>query len=79
MQRFLQGFLPQSFNNTWTTNIIRHENQPEIELRNDDNLFIPFARANLISNQPVMAFPKLWESFPEVESTIETITYDYSG
>jgi len=67
MQRFLQGFLPQSFNNTWTTNRIRHDNQPEIELRNDDDIFIPYARTNLISNQPLVSFPRLWETFPAGE------------
>jgi len=67
MQRFIQGFLPTSFNNTWTTNRIRHENQPEIELRNDDNLFIPFARTNQILTQPLIAFPQLWEAFPAGE------------
>jgi len=65
MQRFIQGFLPDSFANTWTTNRIRHDGQAEIELRNDDNFNIPFARTNLISLQPLISFPKMWENFPD--------------
>jgi len=66
MQRFLQGFLPDSFADTWITNRIRHGDQAEIELRNEDNLFIPLARTNLISLQPLISFPRLWESFPRL-------------
>ena len=62
---FHSRFLPDSFANTWTTNRIRHDGQAEIELRNDDNLNIPFARTNLISLQPLISFPKIWENFPD--------------
>ena len=37
----------------------------EIELRNEDNLYIPMARTNLIALQPLIAFPRIWESFPD--------------
>jgi len=65
MQGFLQGFLPDSFDDTWITNRIRHGDQAEIELRNEDNLYIPMARTNLIALQPLIAFPRIWESFPD--------------
>ena len=65
MQRFVQGFLPDSFADTWIKNRIRHEGQAEIELRNDDNFFIPFARTNLIAKQPLISFPRIWETFPD--------------
>ena len=64
MQRFIQNFLPSSFNNTWITNRIRRHDQAEIELRNDDALYIPFARNNAISRFPLTSFPKIWEEFP---------------
>jgi len=64
MQNFVQQFLPSSFDNTWITNRIRREGQAEIELRNDDNLFIPYARNVTMSKFPLTAFPKLWEEFP---------------
>ncbi len=38
MQRFTQKFLPEAFNATWITNIIRREGQSQISLRNDDDL-----------------------------------------
>jgi len=65
MHHFTQGFLPEIFNETWITNRIVHDGQSEIELRNEDDFHIPFARTNLISIQPLIAFPKMWDSFPE--------------
>ena len=65
MQRYVQNFLPSSFDNTWITNRIRLANQPHIELRNIDDYHIPFARTNLISLQPLISFPRIWEEFPD--------------
>ena len=64
MQNFVQQFLPSSFDNTWITNRIRRDGQAEIELRNDNNLYIPYARNTTVSKFPLTAFPKLWEEFP---------------
>ena len=64
---FVHGFLPTSFENTWNTNRIRREGQAQVELRNDDNINIPFVRTRLIGLQPLIAFPTLWESFPNEE------------
>ena len=44
MHRFVQGFLPVSFDDTWTTNAMRREGQNHVCLRNDDNIYIPPAR-----------------------------------
>jgi len=67
MHSFKNDFLPSSFQNTWVTNRIRHENQAEIELRNDDLYAIPFARTTILSRMPLTSFPKIWESFPNEE------------
>ena len=64
MQRFTNGFLPKSFEQTWTTNRYRLPNQSHIELRNSNNLFVPFARNSTISKMPLFSFPKIWENFP---------------
>jgi hypothetical protein len=63
IQRFLQGYLPVSFNETWVTNLF-HRQDFQIELRNDADLYIPFARTALIEHQPLTKFPKLWH-FPD--------------
>ena len=65
MQRFVQGFLPDSFTNVWITNRIRRQGQAQIELRDDDNLHVPFARHLQLSLQPLILFPKLWENFDD--------------
>jgi hypothetical protein len=65
MQRFVQNYLPPSFENIWTNNRIRRHDQLQIELRNDSSYFIPFARTNQISYQPLIAFPKIWDEFPD--------------
>ena len=63
MQKFVQNFLPISFNDTWISNKIRRAEQDQIELRNSDDLDIPFARLTTTSRFPLHSFPKLWSSF----------------
>ena len=65
MQNYVQGFLPSSFNNMWTTNRERRENEAQVMLRNDDEINIPFARTKLICLQPLILLPKLWTEFPD--------------
>ena len=65
MQKFTQGFLPESFNNVWVTNRIRRADQDHIELRNDNDLFIPYARLTSTEKLPLVAFPKIWSAFPD--------------
>jgi hypothetical protein len=64
MQQFTQKFLPAIFNNTWVTNSIRRAGQNHVELRNDENLAIPFSRTITISRLPIFSFPRIWEEFP---------------
>jgi hypothetical protein len=65
MQRFLQGFLPVSFNETWVTNLFHRQEDFQIELRNDSDIYVPFARTALIERQPLTKFPKIWHEFPD--------------
>jgi hypothetical protein len=60
VQRFHQGFLPVSFNNTWITNAVRREEEYQLNLRYDADLYVPFARTALIERQPLTKFPKIW-------------------
>ncbi len=66
MQNFSQNFLPISFHDTWVTNRSRRQNAA-LELRNDDELYVPFSRNNFISRLPLALFPKLWTEFPSDE------------
>lgn len=65
MQKFTQGYLPCSFNDVWITNRIRRADQDQVELRNNDDLYIPFARLTSTERQPLSGFPKLWATFPD--------------
>jgi hypothetical protein len=65
MQRFTQGYLPISFTDTWISNRIRREGQAQVELRDDDLLYIPQARTKSAEYQPLIAFPKIWAQFPD--------------
>ena len=67
MQHFTQKFLPISLRDMWITNIIRRQDQAHVELRNDDQLHIPFSRTNLTAKLPVANFPSIWTDFPSEE------------
>jgi Reverse transcriptase (RNA-dependent DNA polymerase) len=66
MHQYVNGFLPQAFQNEWPTNAdLRGENLPI--LRNQDDLFIPFARSCFADRMPYFNLPKLWSSFNVAE------------
>jgi len=65
MQKFTQGFLPSSFDDVWISNKIRRAGQDQVELRNNDDINIPFARLASTQRQPLTGFPKIWSSFPD--------------
>ena len=65
MQRFKQGFLPTSFNDTWSTNASLRPNNFEITLRNENEFNIPFNRLSSSDTRPLFNLPRIWESFPD--------------
>jgi hypothetical protein len=65
MQKFTQGFLLSSFEEVWISNKIRRAGQDPVELRNIDDIDIPFAGLSSTQRQPLTGFPKLWASFPD--------------
>ena len=71
MHQFIQGFLPISLKNTWTTNEYRnrtreYNNEREFyPLRNSNDLYIPPARLKMTEKHPYHSFPKLWSEFQE--------------
>ena len=70
MQRFVQTFLPCSFNDIWIKNSIRNIGENEIQLRNHyqlQNLYPNLAR---LDSFPLFSFPKIWESFPSEQIKI---------
>ena len=70
MQKFVQNFLPISFNDIWSRKNIRNSGENEIQLRNHDQLqFIHsnFAKLDLF---PLFDYPKVWQSFQEEQLKI---------
>jgi L-cysteine desulfidase len=65
MQRFIQGFLPCSFNNTWISNVARRPETVSTVLRNHDDFYVPISRLKTLESFPLHSFPKLWENFPD--------------
>jgi hypothetical protein len=66
MHRFSQHFLPLSFSDTWVRNNIRNIGENEIMLRNANTLQIPFSRLVSTDKHPLVAFPRIWENFPDL-------------
>ena len=74
---YVFNFLPISFHNTWTVNRDRYlhlhgdeEDDDHRILRNENDFFIPFTRADYIMNFPLSCLPKLWNALPiELKNT----------
>jgi hypothetical protein len=64
MQHYQQGFLPSIFVDTWPPASLRRDEEFHMNLRNNDDLAVPFARLNLTERQPLTHFPKVWLNFP---------------
>jgi hypothetical protein len=57
MHKFSHKNLPLSFHEMWTTN---RERNPNIALRNADNLYVPAHNYATLKRLPLFAFPKVW-------------------
>ncbi len=71
MQHFAQGFLPVSFNTTWTLNAGRDPTGRPYLLRNHNDLYIPPARLTLTAKHPLHSFPRAWSDFNEPDIKIQ--------
>jgi hypothetical protein len=64
MQFYTQGYLPISFNNVWVNNASRYQNEFILQLRNRENINIPFVRLTSSTIQPLVNLPRTWCQFP---------------
>ena len=65
MQRFTQGFLPVSFNETWVRNAVRNIGENEIQLRNFDQLQHAHSNLTFLDIFPLCNFFEAMARFPE--------------
>jgi len=61
MNRYVQGLLPELFNDDWPSNAI--VNNHAYQLRNQDDLYVPIARTTFVQKSPYHAFPSAWLNF----------------
>ncbi len=57
MHGFTHGSLPISFNEMW---VLNRDRNPEIALRNADNLYVPAHHFATTQRFPLFTFPKVW-------------------
>ena len=65
-------YSPPSLHNTWITNGTRNGNR---ELRNADDLYVPFARTEHVKKMSYFALPKVWNDLHEQKYTPNPITF----
>jgi hypothetical protein len=59
MHSFTNNRLPFSFAQTWLTNLQRN---PNLELRNADDLYIPACKMDSLTRLPYFALPTAWNN-----------------
>ena len=65
-------YCPSSLHNSWMTNSMRNAAR---DLRNADDLYIPFARTDHIKKLPYFALPKVWNELTEQKFTPNPTTF----
>jgi len=63
MHHYVQQFLPVSFINTWTLTNQRRDDEFHMNLRNNANYDVPFARLVSLERHPLTRLPKTWLEF----------------
>ena len=65
MHRFVNSLLPASFHNMWQSNQGRLIGVNLLQLRNNTDITVPFARLEITKKLPLTNFPTLWNNFNE--------------
>jgi len=63
MPHSVQQFLPVAFTNTWALTNQRRDVEFHMNLRNNDNYDVPFARLVSLERHPLTRLPKIWLEF----------------
>jgi hypothetical protein len=57
--------LPIFFFNTWQANFERFAPERHMQLRDDEEYYVPFARINQVEKFPLVTYPKLWNNLED--------------
>jgi len=79
IQRYVQGLLPISFNNTWIKNDARRAENSAMVLRNHDDFYVPTSRLKSLEKFPLYSFPKSWENFTDESIKIIRNTSEFNS
>jgi hypothetical protein len=70
MHSYSHGKLPFSFSELWVTNRTRN---PNIELRNADDYYVPAHKMASVKRFPFFSFPKIWNEEPITKRTSKSV------
>jgi hypothetical protein len=74
MQHYVNGHLPSAFNDMAITNEAYREfcnsGASRYQLRNNDDIYLPFARLTSTEVAPFYIFPRIWSNFGEMDIKI---------
>ena len=67
LHRYTINLLPKSFQGMWVKNSerLQNENEPRMNLRNNEDFFIPNTRLTSTDKFPLSNLPMLWHNFPD--------------
>jgi hypothetical protein len=66
MHLYFHNLLPKSFESIWPTNFNRREEEDLPNLRNDQDIVVPFGRTNFSQKMPLSFFPKIWNDLRNI-------------
>jgi hypothetical protein len=75
MHTVYYGYAPPSFSNTWQTQAQRN---PDLNLRNATDIYVPFPRIDLFKRMPIYALPYTWNSHDIVRYYANRTTFRYA-
>jgi hypothetical protein len=75
MHSVYYGHAPTSFANTWQTQAQRN---PDLNLRNATDIYIPFPRIDLFKRLPLYSLPNTWNSHDTVRYYANRTTFKYA-
>jgi hypothetical protein len=72
MHSVYYGYAPASFENIWTTNAQQH---PDLNLRNANNIILPFPRIEMFKKLPLYSLPLAWNNLGDLRYQYNAFTF----
>jgi hypothetical protein len=72
MHSVYYGYAPASFENIWTTNA---QQRPDLNLRNANNIILPFPRIEMFKKLPLYSLPLAWNNLGDLRYQYNAFTF----